>query len=270
MKKVIILLAIWLNSQSVFTQKKAAIYWDTSYSMKDRQINQELQYLNNYFKKNKDVNVNLVTFSNTIILQENYQIRDGDWSKLSSELRNTVYDGATSYSNLFKEGFDEYLLFTDGIENVDKLKPVTNKPVYIVSTIPNSNTINLKLIADLSSGAYVYLTNDGTVPDVTEKIEQSISDDIVGFVTGTVSGSEGSLANVSIINQNSKIGATTEINGNYRIKAEENDVLVYTYLGKRTVNIRVSKANIVNIFMQDVDVNLDEVVITSESRNKKN
>lgn len=265
MKATVALLLFCLGLQSIYSQKKVTIYWDASYSMKERQLDSELQFLDNYFQKNKNTNVKLVMFSNVIILQENYEIKNGNWDNLKNELKDTIYDGATSYSSLFNDDYDKCFLFTDGIENLDILKPTTNKPIHIVSTLPNSNSINLKLIADLSSGSYVYLTKQFDIPEHKEKMEQFSLSKNDGYVTGFISGVEGSLENVSIINKSTSQGIASGTNGSYRIEAKENDVLVYTYLGKKTVNIRVANVNSINISLENIDVNLDEVVVTAEN-----
>ncbi len=264
MKNIIILLVFCLGIQNINAQKQIAIYWDASYSMKDRNLDRELQYLNNYFKKHQAANVTLVMFSNDIILKETYAIKAGNWTNLKQELQNTIYDGATSFSNLFKGNFDESFLFSDGIENLDKFKPPTDKPLHIISTLTSTNTINLKLAADLSSGSYVYLNSDPENANKIEKVEQLFSNESEGFVTGIISGIEGSLNNVSVINKASNQGIASGTSGTYKIKAKEGDILVFTYLGKKTVNIRVSKADIINITMGDIKENLDEVLITSE------
>lgn len=264
MKNMILLLVFWFGFQNINAQKQIAIYWDVSYSMKDRKIDRELQYLNNYFKKYQVANVTLVMFSNDIILKETYAIKAGNWTNLKQELQNTIYDGATSFSNLFKDNFEESFLFSDGIENLDKFRPPTDKPLHIISTLPCTNAVYLKLAADLSSGSYVYLNSELEQANKIEKIEQLFSGEPEGYVTGTISGIEGPLINVSVINKNSNQGIASSAVGTYKIKAIEGDILTFTYLGKKTVNIRVTKADVFNITMGDIEENLDEVVITSE------
>ena len=100
MKKIVLLILISFSIQLLFAQKEVAIYWDASYSMKDRETNRELQFLDNYFKKYSDATVHLSMFSNDILAKSKYSIKNGDWSDLKQELLNTVYDGATSYSQL--------------------------------------------------------------------------------------------------------------------------------------------------------------------------
>ncbi len=245
-------------SQNLTAQKKVAIYWDASYSMSDRLLDRELQYLDNYFKKYTNSDVGLVVFSNDIILRENYSVVNGNWDRLKLELEKTIYDGATSYDNLFKDGYDECLLFTDGIENLNNLKPPTNKPVHIISTTADANIINLKLISGLSSGTYINLKNQIAQPNEKKYKNEKVE------VFGSISSAEGVLANVNIVNKNTNGGATSLNNGSYKIAAKAGDLLVFTFLGKKTVNIRVSNTNNINISMQDIGENLDEVVITAD------
>jgi len=264
MKYITISLLIFFCSQNLNAQKKIAIYWDTSYSMNDRLLDRELQFLDNYFQKHTNVDVNLVTFSNDIILQENYAIVNGNWLRLKKELENSIYDGATSYLNLFKDEYDECLLFTDGIENLNKLKPSTDKPIHIISTVAEANIINLKLISGLSSGNYINLENQIVQPKVAKQTEQIVSKNKEGGVSGSITSAEGFLGNVNIINKTTNVGATSLNTGTYKIEAKEGDHLVFTFLGKKTVNIRVSKTDIINISMQNIGQSLNEVVVKAQ------
>jgi len=270
MKKIVLLILISFSIQLLFAQKEVAIYWDASYSMKDRETNRELQFLDNYFKKYSEANVHLSMFSNDILAKSNYTIVNGDWSALKNELLNTVYDGATSYSKLFKDDVEEYLLFTDGIENMDKLNAPKDKPIHIITSVQQSNVIRLKLVSDLSKGRFIYLNNEPlTEANVNEKSEELVSNVNDGFVTGTVSGVEGLLANVSVVNQNSSAGTATNVEGAYKIEAGEGDILIFSYLGKKTVSVRVGKADIIQITMANINQDLDAVVITAESESEE-
>jgi len=266
MKNCVILLIFLFGIQSISAQKQVALYWDASYSMKDRLLDRELKYLNNYFVKNTEVDLTLVMFSNEILLQEKFEIRDGNWIPLQQELQRTIYDGATSYSVLFKQEYDEYLLFTDGIENINDLKPPTTKPIYIISTLDGSNTINLKLIADLSSGSFLYLNKQS---NVVEQIELNDGADNTGNIIGGISGVEGPLGAVSIVNKTTGKGVVSGISGDYKIKANEGDTLEYSFLGKKTVSVKVLNVNVINVTMGDMDENLDEVTITTKTDNEE-
>ena len=80
--------------------KKITLLWDTSYSMIDRNLDNDLNYLNEFFSKNMNSDVILVKFSNDVILNQTYSIRNSNWSDLKNELQNTTYDGSTNYKKL--------------------------------------------------------------------------------------------------------------------------------------------------------------------------
>ncbi len=175
MKKLISILSLCLITICVYSQKKISIYWDASYSMKDRNLSKEFQFLDNYFKANPEIDIKLTMFSNDIILKETFNVVGGDWNGLKQELQNTVYDGATVYSNLFNDATDEYLIFTDGIENMNRFKLSTTKPIRIISSSPNANIIELKLQADLVSGSFVYLTDQMIRPKIKTKNNEEVT-----------------------------------------------------------------------------------------------
>ncbi len=264
MKKLItfIVFLSLLGINDLVAQSDVTIYWDASYSMKDRNIDREFNYLNNYFKKYKNAKTHLVVFSNDIILEENFDIKEGNWNNLRNELQSTVYDGATYYSTLFKHDSNSFIIFTDGIENLDKLEPPINKPITIVSTISNQNAAKLKRIADASKGSYVVLDKDFDIP---KKNSQSVSFDTAedGLITGIVTSGGEALPLANIVNKRTSKSATSTVDGQYSIEAERGDILVFTFLGKKTVNVKVL-TNQMNIRMIDINQVLDEVVVKAE------
>lgn len=265
MKSFILIIATCFALQTTFAQRNVDLYWDASYSMKDRNSQNEFIYLNNYFKKYPEAIVSLIVFSNEVILKEKYTVSKGNWSALKKELNNTIYDGATHYKIIKSDLVDEILLFTDGNENLNQLTTPVDVAITVVSTSVNTNTSKLKLVSDLASGSFVYLNRDLNNSLLEVKTEQFAEGINNGFVTGEISGVEGQLGNVSIINKNSNNGTASGADGKYKIKADEDDVLVYTFLGKKSITIRATEANVINIFMPDIDLNLDEVVITTNA-----
>ena len=265
MKKSIITL-FFLGCFFGNAQKSVAIYWDASYSMKDRDLALEFEFIDNYFKENTEVKVSLVMFSNEVIFNQEFTIIESNWDQLKAELSNTVYDGATSYANLFVDSFDELLLFTDGNENLDKLNPPKNKPLYIITSIENSNHIDLKLYADLSSGKYVYLKPSKSITKKkTKKEETKIPTRNVGIIKGTISSVEGYLFGANVLNLTTKSGVVSSKDGRYKIEGKIGDTLQFSYLGKKTVNVRLKDNNTVNISLPENHENLDEIVVTVEA-----
>jgi len=263
MKKLIILVLLITYNQTILSQKDVTLYWDASYSMKDRNIEREFNFLDNYFKKNSNTNIHLVTFSNTIILEENFTVTNSDWSNLKEELKNTIYDGATAFAKLFKHQAKEYLLFTDGLENVDELELESTIPLHIISTVAKADP-KLKRISETSKGYYVVLNKDFNDASYKEGLVNSKkTETIEGYITGVTLEDNNILSGVNIFNKTSNLGATSGVDGAYKIKANAGDILVFTYLGKKTVNIRVTQANFLNVNMEDTKESLDEVIINA-------
>ncbi|WP_430411845.1 VIT domain-containing protein [Kordia sp.] len=144
--------------------KKITILWDASYSMRYRNLENELTILADYIDYLKNVKVTLVVFNNTIQKQEEIKIRKGDVSMLISRIKNVNYDGGTKldiFKNLTIKA-DEILLFSDGLANLGDF--VLNKkiPVYPINSLVSSNHENLIKIATQSSGSYINLTRLAT------------------------------------------------------------------------------------------------------------
>ena len=83
------------------------------------------------------------------------------------------------------------------------------------------------------------------------------------LITGTVtSESDGMpLPGVNVIIQGTSNGAVTDIDGNYSIEANENDVLVYSFIGFQQQEITVGTQTEINVALSE-DLNaLDDVVV---------
>src|SRR5215217_725643 len=84
-------------------------------------------------------------------------------------------------------------------------------------------------------------------------------------VTGKVVDNTGeALIGVSIGEQGTTKGTTTDANGNFSISvAGNNSVLVFTYLGYETQTQTVGERTVLNITLANKSSNLDEVVVTA-------
>lgn len=81
-------------------------------------------------------------------------------------------------------------------------------------------------------------------------------------ITGVVSEAGGeTLPGVSVFVKGTSTGTITNADGEYMISAESGSVLVFTYMGKKTVEITVGSKNIVSVVMEDDMLALDEVVV---------
>jgi len=258
MKKNILILGLILSFFTVFSQeeKKVTLFWDTSYSMVDKELPNEIEFLNSYFKTNTNLTLNLIKFSNQIISNESFKINDSDWNLLKKELINTVYDGVSSFENLKGVSVgDEILFFTDGNEFIDDFPKVFLKPIKIISSAPDANIINLKKVTELSKGKYF---------DLSEKEVNKTKNNFVVSLRGIVKDISGPLGGVNIVAKQSKKTVTTNDKGEYTIKVNKEDVLSFSYVGKNTFRMIAKKNGIKDILLIDGSQILDDIVIVSK------
>ncbi len=81
-------------------------------------------------------------------------------------------------------------------------------------------------------------------------------------VSGTVSDETGPLPGVSVLIQGTQTGTETDFDGKYSLTANQGDVLVYSFMGKKTKSVTVGAASVYNVTLEDSSEVLEEVVIT--------
>ncbi len=90
-------------------------------------------------------------------------------------------------------------------------------------------------------------------------------------VTGKItSGDDGnSLPGVSIVVKGTTNGVLSDINGFYSISSKPDDVLVFSYIGYRAVDVQVGKQAVINIVLQLQAKELDEIVVIGYGTKKR-
>ena len=81
---------------------------------------------------------------------------------------------------------------------------------------------------------------------------------VSGIVTDATVGS--SIPGVSVIIKSSNLGTTTDLDGKYQIEVNQNDVLVFSYMGYQKAEM-VAKSGTINISLVEDTQKLDEVVV---------
>lgn len=259
MKKYIVILLVLFISLSANCQekpKKVTLLWDTSFSMADRNITNDLDYLNAYFLKNPTTTLALVKFSNEIILNQSFTILESNWSDLEKELQNTIYDGATNYENIKIGESDEVLLFSDGYAYFDKL-PLISATLTVISSSQNSNKDFLSVIAKRYKGTFI---------DISAQRTNNISISEFKTVKGAVSDENGYLSDVTVISRGNNTQTITDSLGSYSIKTQNRGILEFRYVGKNTILSRVSDSGIKNVYMTDGNLVLDELVLENNKK----
>src|SRR5690554_3000754 len=83
-------------------------------------------------------------------------------------------------------------------------------------------------------------------------------------ITGTVKSSEDNtpLLGASVLVKGTSVGTMTDFDGNYEIEAPLNSILVFSYIGYQTKEIKATSAGPLDITLEAGDL-LDEVIITA-------
>lgn len=259
MRKYLLLLTAISIFQSISSQeiiKKVTLLWDTSYSMIDRNLDNDLDYLNEYFLKNLNTQVSLVKFSNDIVLNQTYSIKNSNWLELKKELQSTTYDGSTNYNKIKTTETDEVLLFSDGY-TYDSKFPKLNASLIVISSNKEYNTDFLKTIAKGSKKEFVNLR---TIQSNNSKASKFKT------INGKVSDENGYLSDVTVISRDNNLQTITDSLGNFSIEAQNRGILEFRYIGKNTILSRVSESTVKNIYMTDGNMILDEVVLENKKK----
>lgn len=81
-------------------------------------------------------------------------------------------------------------------------------------------------------------------------------------ITGVVSDGKEPLIGVSIIVKGGSLGTITNVNGQYSINfPNDKSVLVFSYLGYKKQEIKITGQNVINVTLEEETSNLDEVVV---------
>ncbi|CAL2106142.1 TonB-dependent starch-binding outer membrane protein SusC [Tenacibaculum sp. 190524A02b] len=80
-------------------------------------------------------------------------------------------------------------------------------------------------------------------------------------IAGTVSDSTGPLPGVNVILKGTMNGTETDFEGNYLINAKQGDVLVFSFVGMKTVEKAVGTQTTINVLLEDDNDMLEEIVV---------
>lgn len=151
---------------------KITILWDASMSRHKEKLEKEYKFLEAFFAKNPNVDVELIKFSNYPEQPENHKIVSGNWSDLKSSLLKTIYDGATNFyalQNVCKER--SVFMFTDGLENFGYLNTLTfGNQAFVLSSSNRSDYDVLEYLGTTSGGAYINLSKT-SVDDAVKMVD---------------------------------------------------------------------------------------------------
>ncbi len=82
-------------------------------------------------------------------------------------------------------------------------------------------------------------------------------------ISGTVSDQSGSLPGVSVLVKGTTKGVETDFDGNYKITSKKGDVLIFSYLGFKSVEKKVGNSAFINVTLEEDNSVLDEVIVVA-------
>jgi len=84
-------------------------------------------------------------------------------------------------------------------------------------------------------------------------------------ITGTVTSADDGLGmpGVSVIIKGTTIGASTDIDGKYSLEAKASDVLMFSFVGMITQEIKVGTQTVISVVLETESIGMDEVVVTA-------
>ncbi|MBN1597856.1 MAG: TonB-dependent receptor [Bacteroidales bacterium] len=100
-------------------------------------------------------------------------------------------------------------------------------------------------------------------PGLTSELRQET-------VTGNVTDADGnSLPGVNVLIKGTTVGTTTDISGNFSIKANIGDILVFSYVGFREEELTVPESLTMAVMLEEDILGLDEIVVIGYGVQKK-
>jgi hypothetical protein len=92
---------------------------------------------------------------------------------------------------------------------------------------------------------------------------EATSGKMVGNISGTVSDNGGFLPGATVVVKGTNRGVVTDIDGKFAIKAAVGEILVISFIGMESKQVKLGRATNYSIVLSDSNTQLDEVVVTS-------
>lgn len=136
--------------------KVVGLLWDSSGSGAARDISREIFELNRYFQALDNAQVRLTRLRDRSEAVESFNIVNGNWDALRSDLQSTIYDGASALAQWQPQAdVGEYLLVSDGLLNYGSTEFAQLLPgqhLYALSSSLVADTSRLAALAQRSGG----------------------------------------------------------------------------------------------------------------------
>ncbi|MEX0289767.1 MAG: carboxypeptidase-like regulatory domain-containing protein [Flavobacteriaceae bacterium] len=253
---LIVVIHVNLLAQS---EENTTIFWDTSLSMMDRDLEKDLSILEKVFQRNGEQEVQLLYFGMGID-EKIYKVENGNWNALKKDLMTTEYGGAAIYENLKGKAKNARVyVFTDGKKVLTNDVLSLTKGNYIINSNPSRNEEFLKRTALINRSrlmdfAAILPENLGSLKNTKAQKRK---------VSGVVYMNNKPAQNVRVAVKGVSKSTLTDEKGTFSLEANPGDsLLVSSRVNKSLKLIPVREQAEMKIFMEANTVTLDEVVVT--------
>lgn len=144
--------------------EKITLFYDQSYSARQRNRELEINLLNRYIKKLQNVEMKVVGFAHDILNEKVFSIKNGNFGEVRKYLYSLDFDGATSLQTINYDNYeaDEYIILSDGDDDFGKKMPkiTPQKPVICLNSVKQAASLPPPLLFELatsSGGVYIDL-----------------------------------------------------------------------------------------------------------------
>ncbi|NNE01533.1 MAG: TonB-dependent receptor plug domain-containing protein [Eudoraea sp.] len=240
------------------------IFWDTSISMQDRDLEKDFGILEKVFARTPDQEVKVVFFNITAEIVD-YSIRDGNWDLLKKDLSKVTYDGANVYTILEDlAGTANNYLFTDGRRVYENDAPVLPKNTYLINSSTNRDEEFLKRTALLNRNRLMDFA--AILPENIGSLKKKETN-AAPLISGKVYIDNSPASEVTIAVKGMQGGVLSGSDGSFSINAQPNDSLLITSRINNTYKIvPVNEKDVMAVFMESNVFTLNEVVLIEKKQ----
>lgn len=118
-----------------------------------------------------------------------------------------------------------------------------------------------------SGVSYTIKGNEVILKVEGESTQQAAKHKIIGVVTESATGDP--IPGASVMIKGTKTGTTTDVDGKFEVMATSSDVLVISFIGYSSKEIKVGNQKVLSVTLSDDAEQLDEVVVTAFGTGQK-
>ncbi|CAD0007161.1 SusC/RagA family TonB-linked outer membrane protein [Flavobacterium salmonis] len=152
---------------------------------------------------------------------------------------------------------DFSLLYSDEVAKLKTQVPVSSGTQTIAALLKEV-AVKFNVAYQINTGLITFKINSPAKVKKAVNVAKQIK------ISGTVTDNLGKpIPGATILIEGTSVGVQTDLDGKYSIEAEEGEILVFVYMGFKTVKQKVEKERIINITLEEEAEALNELIITA-------